>query len=113
MTAGPGSLGYLLGEPGPDPLDGIPLPVPPVGPAFDRIGDRMRQPGKMVEAPHRIVDPVSGRVVYGTGELMTWAEAIRWGVVTEPAPEAAPRPKPARGKRRPTSDRAVRLGEDR
>lgn len=39
-----------------------------------------------VIAPHRIVDHELGRVLYGTGDRVPWADAVKYGLV--PADEA-------------------------
>lgn len=40
-----------------------------------------------VIAPHRIVDHEIGRVMYGTGERVPLADAIRYGLVEPDAPQ--------------------------
>lgn len=64
-----------------------------------------------VYADRRIDDPGLERAVYGVGDRVPMADAIRYGLVAEPAqPEPPKRPK---GKRGPAEDRARRPGEDR
>lgn len=84
-----------------------------------------------VIAPHRIVDPVLERVMYGTGERVPLADAVKYGLIDEPVqpatdtpvpgrakgkreePAARTEPKRPKGKRRPAEDRARHLSEDR
>lgn len=65
-------------------------------------------------APHRIVDEELGRVMYGTGERVPMADAVKYGLVDKAekvtAEKAAPRPK---GKRAPAEDRAAKPAENR
>lgn len=68
-----------------------------------------------IYAPHRVDDPDLERAVYGVGDVVPMADAIRYGLVDDPQavqeePEAPARPK---GKRRPPEDRARRLEEER
>lgn len=67
-----------------------------------------------VIAPHRIVDSDLERIVYGPGERVPMADAIKYGLVDEPV-EKAPAKKAARpkGKRKPAEDRARKPAEDR
>lgn len=60
-----------------------------------------------VYAPHAIADPALERVVYGAGDPVPMADAIRFGLVA--APEPAPTPPPVKGRRarRRTEDRAI------
>lgn len=60
-----------------------------------------------VYAPHAIADPALERVVYGAGDPVPMADAIRFGLVA--APEPAPQPAPVKGRRarRKASDRAI------
>lgn len=66
---------------------------------------------RWIIAPHRIVDDDLGRVMFGTGERVPIADAIRYGLIeAEPDPEPQPRPK---GKKAPAEDRARKPAEDR
>jgi len=70
---------------------------------------------RWIVAPHRIVDPVRERVVYGTGERVPYEDAVKYGLIEADAPtdeptKPTPRPK---GKRRPAEDRARKPDEDR
>lgn len=67
-----------------------------------------------VIAPHRVVDTKLERVMYGTGERVPMADAIKYGLVDEPV-QKAPTKKAARpkGKRKPAEDRARKRSEDR
>lgn len=71
-----------------------------------------------VIAPHRIVDRERGRVMYGTGDRVPLADAVKYGLVAgvddeavQPPPDAAPEPTNAKKGRRtrhhdgPTEDR--------
>jgi hypothetical protein len=69
-----------------------------------------------VIAPHRIVDEELCRVVYGEGDFVPMADAVKYGLVK--ASKAAKKPaveEPKRGARRrtPAEDRAHRPAEDR
>lgn len=66
-----------------------------------------------VIAPHAIPDPVLERHVYGAGDRVPMADAIKYGLVAAPA--ATEPEKPKRGARRKRADNRSRenLGEDR
>jgi hypothetical protein len=72
-----------------------------------------------VIAPHRVDDPDLRRAVYGVGDRVPMADAIKYGLVTgpeKPAPPAAPRGKRKgsdRAKHGPEHDRARKPQEDR
>lgn len=62
-------------------------------------------------APHRVVDEELERVVYGTGQRVPMADAIKYGLVKKAPPKAAK--KATKGKRGPVEDRARKPSEDR
>lgn len=68
-----------------------------------------------VYAPHAIADPDLERNVYGAGDRVPMADAIKYGLVA--APEPQPAEPPAKGRRRarkgPDEDRARKPNEDR
>lgn len=68
-------------------------------------------------APHRIIDEELQRVVYGTGQKVPMADAIKYGLVDGKAAKRVAAKKatkaPARGKRGPVEDRARKPSEDR
>lgn len=72
-----------------------------------------------IYAPHAIYDRTPGveRCVYGAGDIVPMADAIRYGLVPGPVPRPpAPAPKGRRGgarSRKPSEDRAKHLSEDR
>jgi len=73
-----------------------------------------------VIAPHRIVDPVLERIVYGTGERVPMADAIKYGLVDHNTaavagenPPKAPKSKRGQRARKPQEDRARKPAEDR
>ena len=73
-----------------------------------------------VYAPHKIVDPVRERVVYGTGDRVPMADAIKYGLVDHATaavagenPPKAPKPKRGQRARKPGEDRAHKPKEDR
>lgn len=68
-----------------------------------------------VIAPHRIVDTELERVIYGTGERVPMADAIKYGLVVKPAAKkaAAKKQAPSKGKRAPAEDRARKSGQSR
>jgi hypothetical protein len=69
-----------------------------------------------VVAPHAISDPELGRKPYGAGDKVPWADAVKYGLVTEkdrlPDPDAPPA-KGKRAKKGPAEDRARKKAEDR
>jgi len=90
-------------------------PFLPPGTGVDRMAGE-----DYVIAPHKIVDPVLERVVYGTGDRVPMADAIRYGLVDHAtaavAGENSPKaPKAKRGQRarKPAEDRAHKPVEDR
>lgn len=67
-----------------------------------------------ITAPHRIVDHERGRVMYGTGDRVPIADAVRYGLLPadqappehlEPAPTAAKRGRRTRHHPAPAEDR--------
>lgn len=72
-----------------------------------------------VTAPHAIADPELERNVYGSGDRVPMADAVKYGLVDgpqKPAPKAAPRGKrkgTTRAKKGPENDRARKPGDDR
>lgn len=69
-----------------------------------------------VYADRRIDDPELERAVYGVGDRVPMADAIRYGVVDapeEPAPGQRPKGQRPKGKRKPAEDRARKPSEDR
>ena len=73
-----------------------------------------------VIAPRTIVDPVLERVVYGIGEHVPMADAIKYGIVDHATaavagenPPKAPKPKRGQRARKPGEDRAHKPKEDR
>lgn len=64
-----------------------------------------------VYADRRIDDPELERAVYGVGDRVPMADAIRYGLVDAPK-EPAPGQRP-KGKRKPAEDRARKPSEDR
>ena len=73
-----------------------------------------------VIAPHTIVDPVLERVVYGIGERVPMADAIKYGIVDHATvavagenPPKALKPKRGQRARKPQEDRAHKPAEDR
>lgn len=71
-----------------------------------------------VYAPHAIADPDLERNVYGAGDPVPWADAVKYGIVTEkdrlPDPDAVKAPaKGKRAKKGPAEDRARKPAEDR
>jgi hypothetical protein len=69
-----------------------------------------------VYAPHAIYDRTPGveRSVYGAGDPVPMADAIRYGLVAAPeAPPADPPPAGKRRSRRKVEDRAHHLEADR
>lgn len=65
-----------------------------------------------VIAPHRIVDHDLGRVMYGTGDRVPMADAVKYGIVDAPKKAAKKQARP-KGKRKPAEDRARKPSEDR
>lgn len=59
-----------------------------------------------VIAPHRIDDPELERAVYGVGDKVPMADAIKYGLVDPPAESK-------RAKRGPKADRAKKPGDNR
>lgn len=111
------SLVTLLGERGPCPVcDEFDCNHQFYGDDHYRFGDPMskhpRMQGRTIPAPTRIVDPDTERVAFGVGDLMTPAEAERYGV-TKPAPAPKGKRKGERS-RKPSEDRSrEHMGEDR
>ena len=73
-----------------------------------------------VIAPHTIVDHVLERVVYGIGEHVPMADAIKYGIVDHATaavagenPPKAPKPKRGQRARKAGEDRAHKPAEDR
>ena len=73
-----------------------------------------------VIAPHKIVDPVIERVVYGTGDRVPMADAIKYGLVDHATvavggenPPKALKAKRGQRARKPGEDRAHKPKEDR
>lgn len=75
-------------------------------------GGREPVPGtdgrEFVIAPHAVHDPALERNVYGAGDRVPMADAIRYGLVDGPEPAEPEGPKRGgrRAKRRPAEDRA-------
>ena len=105
----------LLGERGPCPVcDQFDCTHQFYGDNHYRFGDPMaknpRMKGRTIPAPHRIVDEANERVVFGAGDLMTPAEAEKWGVTVP----ASPAPGRRKGETQAAYDqRMKRLREDR
>jgi hypothetical protein len=70
-----------------------------------------------VYATDRVLDTQLGRVVYGAGDPVPMADAVRYGLVeaAQPAAAAVDEAKPKRGARRKRADNRSRenLSEDR
>lgn len=69
-----------------------------------------------VYAPHAIADPELERNVYGAGDPVPWADAVKYGLVTDKdraADPDTPAPKGRRAKKGPAEDRAKKPSEDR
>lgn len=62
---------------------------------------------------HRIDDPELERAVYGVGDRVPMADAIKYGLVDPPKKTPAKKAAPARAKPGPKADRAKKPGEDR
>lgn len=105
---GLGSLGRLVVDPGPCPIcdetDGA-CTHHLYGEDHYRIGDpASKHPvlsRREIPAPHQIINPNTGQVLFPKGKPMTVEEAIAHGVAV-PA-EAAPRRKKGRRQRPPTT----------
>lgn len=96
-TACPVCLGDCIGFPDrPHPHN---YPLLPGG--IDPLADE-----GYVIATRRIDDPELERVVYGVGDRVPMADAIKYGLVAKPK-------KTARAKKGPEHDRAKRPAEDR
>lgn len=68
---------------------------------IDRMADK-----EYVFAPHRIVDPELGRVVYGPGDRVPLADAIKYGLIPKPKKQRARKPKNNRA-HKPKEDRSA------
>lgn len=84
---------------------------------FLRAGTDPMAEDEYVVAPHRIDDPDLERAVYGVGDRVPIADAVRYGLIDKPS-KPPPAKKPARkatrrAKRGPEDDRAKKPGDDR
>ena len=62
-----------------------------------------------VYAPHAVIDPALERVVFGAGDPVPMADAVRYGLVDAPQPAAAAPPAGGR-RRRPKGRDAAKHG---
>jgi hypothetical protein len=68
-----------------------------------------------IYAPHRIDDWEKAKTVYGPGDLMTYEDALKYGVITDEQVQAEDDEKAAEAERakRKRADRAKRKAADR
>jgi hypothetical protein len=73
------------------------------------IDHMAQEPQEYVTADRRVDDPEQGRAVYGVGDRVPMADAVKYGLVDPPQKQPA---KAARA-RKPAADRAKKPAEDR
>jgi len=69
--------------------------------------------GEYVIAPHRIVDYQLERVVYGTGDKVPLADAVKYGLIEGDVVETTQTPKKKPTTKRRGSKRAAKPAENR